>query len=522
MDSFKRRLVEKRWIAAVAAMVPLLAMPGALAGQPAASSQLSGEHAQRCQALNGRSIAGAVLSDAAPQVSASPASSPCVVNGALHGTLKFRISLPADWNGRLLYVGGGGWNGAISPLAFAPAPERAGYVIVASDSGHQANGIDASWALGNPQAQMEFAFLSVHSVSEATKAIVRDFYGSAPHHSYFEGCSNGGREGLVSATRFPTDFDGIISRAPANYWSSLFTKFVRNGQRQLSSAANAIGPEQARIVEQTVLRQCDALDGLADGTIANPEGCHVRLEEAQCTPGNSAQCLTGEQIETARTFYSELRSADGTLLYPGWAPGGEGQGWPAWITGAGAGPGARGAQSLFGEGFYKYWVLADPNADMMQVDPERHRPALALADTLLTATPDLRPFFSLGHKLLLWHGTADWGISYRASIRYYDQVAEAVGGEARRDESMELYLAPGVQHCAGGSGADAVDLLTPLQQWVESAKRPSDLVAQKRDQSGQAAFSRPLCRYPAIPRYRGGDVTAAGSFACEIPQTGPA
>lgn len=516
MQRFKRRPVAKRIIAAVA-MVLLLVVPGPLAGQPAASLQLPSENAQRCRALNGSTVAGAVLSVSAPPVSTASRSSLCLVDGALHGTLKFRISLPADWNGRLLYLGGGGWNGAISPLAFGPAPERAGYAIVASDSGHQSNGIDASWALGNPQAQMEFAFLSVHSVAEATKAIIRDFYGSAPHHSYFEGCSNGGREGLVAATRFPSDFDGVIARAPANYWSSLFTKFVVNGQRQLSSPAAAVGPEQARIVEQTALRQCDALDGLADGIVANPDACNVRLEEALCTPGNSAQCLTAEQVQTARTFYSELRSADGTLLYPGWAPGGEGQGWPAWISGAAAGPAARGAQSLFGEGFYKYWVLADPNADIMRVDPEQHRSALALADTLLSATPDLSTFFSLGNKLVLWHGAADWGISYRASIRYYDEVANAVGGAARRDESMELYLAPGVQHCAGGSGADAVDLLTPLQRWVEAGQRPFGLVAQKRDPSGQAAFSRPLCRYPAIPRYRGGDVNAAGSFACEIP-----
>jgi feruloyl esterase len=191
-----------------------------------------------------------------------------------------------------------------------------------------------------------------------------------------------------------------------------------------------------------------------------------------------------------------------------------------WLTGAA--PGARGAQSLFGEGFYKYWVLADPNADMIQVDPEQHRPALALADTLLTATPDLRTFFNLGNKMILWHGVADWAISYRASIRYYDEVAEAVGGEARRDESMEFFLAPGVQHCAGGSGADTVDLLTPLQRWVEAGERPSDLVAEKREPSGQATFARPLCRYPAIPRYLGGDVKAADSFACQLPEPGPA
>lgn len=500
-----------------ATLLPLLGAAVPAAAEPTHSPSVSSsEHERRCQALAGRNVGGAVIANSELQPP-SPAGENCIVNAALHGSLQFRITLPKDWNGRLLYLGGGGWNGSISPFSLDRAPERIGYAVVASDSGHQANGIDASWALDNPQAQMEFAYLSVHSVADATKAIVGSFYGSAPHHSYFEGCSNGGREGLVSATRFPSDFDGIISRAPANYWSSLFSTFLRNGQRQLSAPEAALGSAQARIVEQAALRQCDALDGLADGIVANPAACHVPFEDLQCRPESSAQCLTGEQIETARTFYSELRSADGTLLYPGWAPGGEAEGWPAWLTGASQDPASRGAQFLFGEGFYKYWILANPNADVMQVDPTQHRPALALADTMLTATPDLRTYFSLGNKLILWHGVADWAISYRASIRYFEEVAEVVGGDSSRDESMEFYLAPGVQHCSGGSGADSVDLLTPLQRWVESEDRPADLIAQKRDQSGQITFARPLCRYPAIPRYKGGDATRPGSFACEIP-----
>jgi hypothetical protein len=521
MHGFGRWWVGRRGIAATA-MVSLLAAPLPATGQSAGGAAVApASHAQRCQALAGRTIAGAVIADAVLQPAAAPDGAACLVDGALHETLRFRVSLPAGWNGRLLYVGGGGWNGAISPFAFAPAPERVGYAIVASDSGHSASAIDASWALGNPQAQIEFAFLSVHSVAEVAKAIVEDVYGSAPHHSYFEGCSNGGREGLVAASRFPSDFDGIISRAPANYWASLFTSFLRHGQRQQADPAAALGPDQVRVVEQTALRQCDSLDGLVDGIIADPEACQLRLEAAQCTPGNSAQCLSAEQIATARSFYSGLSSADGRQLYPGWGPGGEGEGWPVWLTGAGT-PGMRAAQALFGEGFYKYWVLADPDADMTQVDPERHRAALALADAMLTASADLRTFFGRGNKLILWHGTADWAISYRASMRYFDEVSQAVGGAERRDASMDFYLAPGVQHCAGGSGADSIDLLTPLQRWVETGERPSGLVGQKRDPSGQVTLSRPLCRFPTVPQYRGGEASAAGSFTCEAPKRGPA
>ncbi len=498
----------------------LLSTPFATqAAEQSAQTPASEPASRTCESLAGKTLGGAVIVDAKADRSAGPGNDRCIVNGALHKTLQFRVALPLDWNGRLLYFGGGGWNGSISPLVFAPMPERSGYVVVTSDSGHSANGIDASWALGNPQAQTEFAFLSVHSVLEATKVIVHDYYGSAPHHSYFEGCSNGGREALISASRFPNDFDGVIARAPAYNWSGLFSKFLRNSQRQLGVPGAAVGAEAARVVEAAALEQCDALDGLADGIISNPESCQVRLESKRCSGAASAQCLTDTQMQTVQTFYSDLKSTDGTVLYPGWSPGGESEGWPVWLTGVptAASSASGGAQALFADGFFKYWVVADPKADVLHINPEEHRPALALADTLLSASPDLRTFFALGHKVILWHGTSDWAISYRGSIQYFKNVAAAVGDESRRDESMEFFLAPGVQHCAGGAGADTVDLLTPLKGWVEESKRPSEtgLVAKKAGAAGRATLSRPLCRYPAFPQYKGGDAALASSYRCE-------
>jgi hypothetical protein len=488
---------------AVASTMSLLVTPVSGFGQPSPSNRSTGS--PDCDSLAGRSIAGAVIT------STKVSGDSCIVDGALHDTLKFRLSLPTEWNGRFLYIGGGGWNGSISPLAFAPVAGREGYAIVASDSGHEANGIDASWALGNPRAQTEFAFLSVHSVADVSKAIIAEFYGERPHHSYFEGCSNGGREGLVSATRFPSDFDGIISRAPANYWSSLFTTFLRNGQRQSTPGA-AISAQQASIVEAAALRQCDAQDGLADGTISDPGACHFRIEATQCRPGQTESCLTTAQVETARTFYAGFQSSDGSLSYPSWPAGGEGEGWPLWVTGENSV--SPGAQYLFGQGFYKYWVTANADTDVSAIEPQAHRPALALADAMLTAGPDLRPFFDQGHKVILWHGVADWAISYRASVRYFDEVANAVGGTQRRDASMAFFLAPGVQHCAGGSGADTTDLLTPLRRWVEHGERPENLEARKIGREGQTEFSRPLCQYPLVPRYRQGDTDLASSFTC--------
>lgn len=482
--------------------------------------------AERCSSLTGKSLGSAVVLQATLD-SSGGLGHRCVLSAALHQSLHFRVELPDTWNRRLLFYGGGGWDGSIPALRLSPAPALAAYVIVASDGGHTASPIDAGWALHNPQGQIDFAFLSVHSVLAAAKVIARDYYRRESQHYYFEGCSNGGREALIEASRFPADFDGIIARSPAYNWTALMSVFARNAQRQLGAPGWAISSAGAGLIEKAALAKCDAQDGLKDGIISNPDACHPDLDQLRCKPGSSESCLTDEQVRTAKTFYSELRSPDGSLLYPAWGPGGEQEGWDAWLIGAV--PGGRsgtappgppmppgGAQAAFADGFVKFWVTADPHFDLLRFDPSQHAAAMALAGSLLDASPDLSTFFALGHKLILWHGTADWAISFRGSIDYFKNVASAVGGERQRDESMEFFLAPGVEHCAGGAGADVVDLLTPLSNWVERGQRPAaeDLAAHKNDQNGRPVLSRPLCRYPAFPKYQAGDPALANSFRC--------
>jgi hypothetical protein len=333
--------------------------------------------------LAGRTIGGADIADAALQ----PSRRHLYRQRRAARNAPVPHFLPPDWNGRLLYVGGGGWNGAISPLAFAPAPERTGYAIVASDSGHSASGIDASWALGNPQAQMEFAFLSVHSVAEAAKAIVADFYGNAPHHSYFEGCSNGGREGLVAASRFPSDFDGIIARAPGQLLVQPVHLVPRHGQRSSRLRPPRSAPNRRASSSRPRCGQCDALDGLADGTIADSEACTLRLEERSARPETRAvphrRAGRDPRGPSIRAQVGRRKAALSRLGARGRRPG---------LAGVAdrrrSGAAARGARSrCSAKASTSTGCSPIRTRTMMQVDPERHRAALALADTLLTAQP---------------------------------------------------------------------------------------------------------------------------------------
>ncbi len=495
----------------------------AIAFAPAGASAVTVSDAQaKCQALKGRQVGGALISNAVLAASPGTQAQHCKVSGTLHKTLNFEVQLPSDWNQRLLYSGGGGWDGVIGFISSTPPDQLVKYVRVASDGGHQGSGIDASWALNNPQAQNDFAYLSVHTVLQATQAIVHEYYADDARHRYFEGCSNGGREALMSASRFPHDFDGIIAGAPAYAWTSLFRAFVRNAQHQSHTPGGALTVAQAGAIDRAVMAECDKQDGAADGIIANPAACKFDPTVLQCGKTSSQECLTEQQLATVKTIYSEVRSKNGERVYAPFWPGGEGQGWPAWITGGVSnGPGMPitpiGAQQAFADGLVKYWLMGDANYDVAKFDFDEHPAAIRQAGASLDATPDLSTFFALGHKLIMWHGTSDWAISPQSSIEYFNAAAKAAGGDAKRDESMELFLAPSVQHCRGGSGADTFSFVEPINAWVEKGIRPSSThpLASKVDAAGKVALTRPLCAYPSLPKYKGkGDMNDASSFEC--------
>lgn len=493
-----------------------------------------------CEALKGQTIGGASIADTAMVSPPAGRGNPfCKVTGHIHETLGFEIHLPVQWNKKLLYAGGGGFNGVINarPLSFSG---NNNYVLVASDGGHRANVFDGRWALNNPKAQKDYADLSVHTVLQAANVIAPKYYGSAIEHRYFEGCSNGGREALISASRFPHDFDGIIARAPAWNFTKLFMAFNRNSKQQLSSADAALTPGALKTLGDAITAKCDTLDGLKDGVVNNVSACTFDPAVLRCKGEKNDQCLSGGQINTVNTVFSAGKFPDGTVYYPGWRPSGlEGvpYGLGSFLVASvplpqqfDAGgpvpvfPRSTADGFLLQAGLFGSFMLSDPQYDGLKFQPQDHRPALNLLSTLLDASADLNTFFALGNKLILWHGTGDAAISDKGSIEYFDAVADAVGGADKRDASMEFFLAPGVGHCVGGPGADIVELLEPLTAWVEKGQRPSSskLVASNMDfATGKVNATRPLCRYPAYPEYVGqGDVNSAESFVCKLPAGG--
>lgn len=472
---------------------------------------------EACDALAKKTFGEATIDSATLVPQAGATVEHCKVAGTIRTSLKFAATLPTTWNKKLLYTGGGGWDGSIPDLTLSASGTTAGYVTVASNGGHS----DPSGAvfLNNPQVQKDFGYLSIHTVLEAVKQVVQKRYGSDAERAYFEGCSNGGREALIQATRYPADFDGIVARAPAYSFTELVLAFHNNVKRMLLAPGGAISVAKAKSIAAAVVRDCDALDGVSDGVVSNVAACAFDPNKLLCPAADSDACLTAEQVTTARTIYSEFKLPDGTSVYPGWGPGGEDEGWPPWLIGDAMTPSA---QLFFADSLIRFWIMQDATFNSLLFDPSKYRAKIAEVAQTLDASPDLKAFFARKGRLILVHGTSDWAISYKGSIKYWDNVATAVGGAAVRDESMEFFLQPGVQHCFGGAGPDTVDLLSAVSKWVEEGQRPSGagLTLRKADPASMPTgiIERPLCPYPKYPRYSGtGSEKAASSYTCVNP-----
>jgi hypothetical protein len=466
-----------------------------------------------CVALNGQSVAGAIVNRVTLVAASSGVGEYCRVEGWVRPGFNFEVHLPTQWNGKLVQNGGGGWDGVLS---LVPQASISSYVRVASNGGHVGDPLDASWALNNTQAKNDFGYLSAHTTLGVAKELTRRRYGSDPQRSYFQGCSNGGREALIQASRYPSDYDGILAIAPAYSFTELFQAFIRNSQA-VSAPGAAINSDKARAIANAVVARCDANDGLRDGIVGQPWACNFDPGSLQCTGADNNSCLTAAQVAAARTIYSEYRSPGGAIIYPGWSPGGEDIGWPGWIGNPPAQPLTN--QYTFANGLVRYWLTNDPNYNTLaNFNPANFQPQLAAASATLDASPNLSTFFAQGRKLMLVHGTHDWAISYKGSVKYFVEAGLASGGDAVRDANMELFLLPGVQHCGGGVGPFYVDYLDATVQWVETGARPSsrNLVVFNMHPNGQVNQMRPLCRFPTFARYVSGPESLATSFTCSL------
>ncbi|MBN1239274.1 MAG: tannase/feruloyl esterase family alpha/beta hydrolase, partial [Gammaproteobacteria bacterium] len=436
--------------------------------------------------------------------------------------IRFAVHLPTEgWNQRYLQNGCGGYCGTLaspddidSAAGCVPVADGA-FARASTDGGHTAPFDDGMWAVDNPQAQVDLGYRAAHEVAVASKRIIAAFYGQPPRYSYFTGCSDGGREGLMEAQRYPEDFDGIIAGAPANIWSALngiFQPWVI-GSNKDPDGEYILTPQKIPALHRAAIDACDSIDGLEDGLIADPRNCDFDPAVIECpSDTDRADCLTAAQVAAARRIYAAPTGPDGRVLYPGSMPvGSEG----FWADGITAPPGQR----AIAEGYASYRryldrdVELDSNMKEWQMDAAKLRELRAGLGTIYDSTdPDLTEFRERGGKLVLWHGWADQAIPPHGTIAYWDAVGAAVGSAAARDEFVRLYMIPGFYHCFGGD-FDRFDFLTPVMDWVERDAAPEGVTAWT-ERDGAVTRSRPVYPYPAVARYDGtGNVDDAASFS---------
>jgi hypothetical protein len=451
----------------------------------------------------------------APDVQKGPHAVPYVqVNGIIGGTIGFELLLPDAWNGRFVMGGGGGFVGSVQNSSRDSV--NLGYATVGTDTGHEWQpGTSAEWAYTNLEAQVNFGYLAVHRTAEVAKALIRAYYGSDATYSYFLGCSRGGGQAMMEAQRFPADFDGIVAGAPAFDWPGLAATSVAIQKVLYPDPANldhtALNKEALAKLQQAIIEQCDAQDGLRDGVVQDPPSAHFDLSKVSG--------LTDEQRKSIEAIYAGAHNDKGPI-YPGYTPGAEcdPDNWIAWIVGPlpGLGPGhAPDLMFAFGTQIFKFLVFNNPDWNYSTYDFSNFAGDTRMAASYLDATnTDLGALKARKGKLIIWHGWADPALPPQATVDYYRAVQARDPNAA---EYCRLFMVPGCLHCGGGPGAGEVDWLGAIVDWVERGKAPDKLIASKHAHHN-LVMTRPLFPYPDTSAYSGtGDTNSAESFVAKPP-----
>ena len=476
-----------------------------------------------CASLKASGLFAQTTITSAAMVAGDPAKntpSYCEVKGELSPNAKSHIGvvfrLPDNWNGRVLGLGGGGWQGDTNLRTALPGLDR-GYAVLMTNAGHNppergaglASAFDSSWAKDNPEAVTDFAWRAVHLTSVVGKDVAKKYYNKPLQLAVFQGCSTGGRMALMEAHRFPGDYSAVIAGAPVFNLGVQAAGLVKG--RLFTTDKTALSEGQVKTVTAAVLDACDGLDGVKDGLISDPRTCKWDPAAIQCKPGQAADdaCLTIEQAGALRRAYADVRGSDGKVVVFGLSRGGE-PGWGVFVAMRPRAETAGTAARAGGGNPLNAYIYGDANYDEAKFNPVTDTAKVrssAFAKEYESDDPDIRAFLAKGGKLLLWHGLSDPGPSPWATIAYYDQVKTVAGANA----NVRLFAAPGVSHCGGGTGASSFDVLAAMDDWIASNKAPEVIDAS----NPQKHFTRPLCAWPALPFYKGeGDPNAEASFSC--------
>lgn len=471
----------------------------------------------------------------------------CVITGSINPrvgvdgknyAIGFQLSLPDQWNGRFLFIGGGGNDGILRDTSLSssisggtPSPLGQGFAVVSTDAGH--SGTTASFG-ADPQARIDHAYNSYDKTVIAAKSLISTRYGRKPDYSYFSGCSGGGRQGMMFSQRFPDYFDGITAGAPAMRVSSgatvaaMWNTIQFNAIAPQDSAGNrilsqAFSNADLKLVANTVNAKCDAADGVVDGLAQNINACKAFDPKVlQCAGSKSESCLSSGQVNALKQVFAGPKNSAGKALYTGqpWDAGLAAPGWRSWTLGSSttATPDARYitlmVDALINEFFTPPDLGFKPLNFNFDSDPARMEAYSAIYDTY--ADDKLTAYKQRGGKLLFIHGMSDPIFSAFDTIDYYERLAANHGGMDAVQSFARTFLVPGMNHCSGGPATDNFDSIQTMVDWVEKGVAPQTIPAKALPSSTDFPNrTRPLCPYPLFAKYKGtGSVEDAANFAC--------
>ncbi len=439
----------------------------------------------------------------------------CRVQGIVAPQVGFELHMPLlEWNGKFLFQGCGAMCGQMLGLQGCAEAVTRGYACATTDMGHKSLPYDGKWAYNNLVAERDFGHRATHVATVAGKAVTHVLYGNAPQTSYFRGCSTGGRQALVAAQRYPSDFDGIIGGAPALYTLlgpplQLFWGMTANLRED---GTRILSEKKLPLLHAAALDACDESDGVKDGLISSPQTCTFDPSVLQCEGRTRDSCLSREELNVVRKLYSGAQPDNGfKILANGQWPGSE-LGWSSYLNGG---------NYEFGNEILRYLVFSidpGPEYDVSQFDWNTDPQRMDLSH-ITAGNPNLGPFRDGGGKLIMFQGMADSAIIGSGTEAYYKMMSDTMGGADETMRFARLFHFPGMDHCRGGAGLNHADLLSALEDWVEDGSAPEHAMGYHVEfENGEgpiappanfdpssAKFSRPVYPFPAVPEFTGGD-----------------